>query len=214
MARNRLDFVRPGTVAGQVAEVWHVGGYDHGKIRDGRGANGQLEPITYTVPGVDMAITLSGHPFVYRVGAVAAPDGPQVVELHIGSPERDVPNTPDDLRRLARYLARLAYVATNPAEVIALLDSERFHEPERPLPKRPGRKGHPDTHYAEIATYAKQAHRDRDKTGVSVRAAIAARYSVTRDQANKWLRRARDLGYLEAGELGGQPKPRKRPSAN
>lgn len=131
-------------------------------------------------------------------------DGPRVVELHIDSPEHDVALTAADLRKLARYLDRLASAATgrDPAK-------PAFHKPEKPPPKRPGRRGHPDSFYAQIATVAKQAHRDRYWTGLSVRASIAAQRQVTPEVANKWLARARQLGYLQAGDLGGKPKRRK-----
>jgi hypothetical protein len=97
----------------------------------------------------------------------------------------------------------LAYAAVNG---LSKLSSAEFHKPEM---KRPGRRGHGDEFYAEIGDYAKQARRDRPQTGLSVRASIAKHYNVTRDTADQWLARARRAGHLEAGELGGQPKPRK-----
>lgn len=203
MARNNLDFVRPGTVAGQVAEVRCLAGNEHTHYQDGPTG----EPIVYTVPGVDTAVTLSGHPFIYRVRAITRQEGLQVVELHIDSPEHDVPITPADLRKLARYLDRLAYTATSG---LGLLDSPAFHEPEKPPRKRPGRRGHPDSFYADVAEFAKQVHRERDHdSGVSVRAAIEAHYGVTKNVADKWLARARKGGHLKAGDLGGKPKSRK-----
>jgi hypothetical protein len=205
MGRNRLDFVRPGTVAGQVAEVRFLAGNEHTHYRDGP----NCEPIAYTVPGVDTEVTLSGHPFIYRVRAITSQDGAQVAELHIDSPEHDVPLTAADLRKLARYLDRLAYVAANRNEMVALLDSARFHQPEKAPPKRPGRRGHPDSFYADVAEFAKQVHRERNGSGVSVRAAVAAHYGVTKNTADKWLARARKAGHLKAGDLGGQPKSRK-----
>jgi hypothetical protein len=67
-------------------------------------------PVSDTIPRIGTRITLSGHPFVYGVRA-SRTSGPQVVELHIDSLEHDVPLTPDALRKLARYLDRLAYAA-------------------------------------------------------------------------------------------------------
>jgi len=202
-------------VTGRVTLVGSLIGFDHSAVRDGWDANGEWKPEEYDVPGVDTEVHLSGHPFTYRVRAVPTPDGPRVVELHIDSAEHDVPITPADLRSLARYLGRLAYVAAaNADEALAMLDPKRFGEPEKPLPKRPGPKGNPDSHYAAIAAFAKQVHQCRDKTGVSARAAIADHYSVTTECADKWLAGARKRGYLKSGELGGKPKPRKQPSAN
>ena len=113
-------------------------------------------------------------------------DGPRVVELHIDSPEHDVALRPADLRKLARYLDRIASTAITSAAP----GKPAFHKPEKPQPKRPGRRGHPDSFYAEIAKVAKQAHRDRYWTGISVRASIAAQRKVTPEVANKWLARA------------------------
>ena len=62
------------------------------------------------------------------------------MELQIDSLEHDVPLTPNDVRKLARYLDRLAYAAA----------------------ETPGRRGHSDSVYADIAEFAKQAHRDRN----------------------------------------------------
>jgi hypothetical protein len=98
------------------------------------------------------------------------------VELHIDSLEHEVPLTPDDLRKLARYLDRLAYAAA----------------------ETPGRRGRSaDGFYADIAEFAKQAHRDRHRTGLSVRAAIAAKRNGTDEAANKWRARARKVVHLQ-----------------
>jgi hypothetical protein len=200
--RNRLDFVRPGTVAGQVAEVSGLAGNAHKHYRDGPHG----EPIEYTVPGVDTNVRLSGHPFDYRVRAIPTDDGPKVVELHIDSPEHDVPLTPDDLRKLAKYLDRLAYAANTPLNP----DTDAFHKPEKAPPKRPGARGHGQAFYAEVALFAKEAHQRRmSGSSSSVRDAIAKHWQVTNHTADKWLARARERDLLKAGELGGKPKPRK-----
>jgi len=85
-------------------------------------------------------------------------------------------STPDDLRKLARYLDRLASAAAE-------------------TPVRRGRSA--DGFYADIAQFAKQAHRDGHRTGLSVRAAIAAKRDVTPEVANKWRARARKAGHLQ-----------------
>ncbi len=62
--RNRLDFVRPGTVAGQIAIVSVVVGKTDTRIRDGPDGT----PVRETIPGIGRRITLSGHPFVSAYG--------------------------------------------------------------------------------------------------------------------------------------------------
>jgi methionine synthase II (cobalamin-independent) len=67
-----------------------------------------------------------------------------------------------------------------------------------PPPKSAGRHGRSaDGFYADIAQFAKQAHRDGHRTGLSVRAAIAAKRDVTPEVANKWRARARKAGHLQ-----------------
>ena len=75
-----------------------------------------------------------------------------------------------------------------------------------PPPKRLGRRGRSaDGFYADIAQFAKQAHRDGHRTGLSVRAAIAAKRDVTPEVANKWRARARKAGHLQAADSGASP---------
>jgi hypothetical protein len=50
----------------------------------------------------------------------------------------------------------------------------------------------------DMAEFAEQAHRDRHRTGLSVRAAIAAKRNVAPEVANKWRARARRAGRLQA----------------
>ncbi|MEN4449994.1 hypothetical protein [Mycobacterium sp. SM3041] len=194
--RNRLDFIQPGTVAGQITTVSRLVGNSHLRYRDGPDG----EPIAEEVPGVDTEITLSGHPFTYRVRAELTSDGPKVLELQVDSPDHDVPITPDDMRKIAKLLDRLAYAATNDVDV----STSSFHRPEQPPPKRPGRKGHGDEFYAEVAEIAKAAHRERHITGESVRQRIARHFTVSLHSADKYLARARQAGHLQAGDLGGK----------
>lgn len=194
--RNRLDFVPPGNVAGDIGEVSGLAGNSHIVLRDGPGG----VPIEHTVPGTDVRLRLWGHPFLYGVRAIKAAGGPQVVELHIDSPEHDVPLRPDDLRALAKLIDRIAYAATDFMDP----STPAFHAPEKPLPKRPGRRGYGQDHYAEVAKFAKWTHQRR-KSGRSVRKAIAERWSVSEHTADKWLARARKAGFLQAGDLGGKP---------
>lgn len=209
MGRNRLDFVGPGEIAGQIARVDLLASREHKGLRDGWDDEGNFAAVeyTYTLPGIEARISLRGHPFTYRVRAIVGEDGrPQLAELHIDQPagEPDVPITADDLRKLAKYLDRLAYAAVEGPRKLA--SATEFHQPEK---KRPGRRGHGEKFYAEIAEYAMQAHRNRHRTGESVRQAIATHYKVSLDTADKWLSRARKAGHLKPGDLGGQPKARK-----
>ena len=185
-------------VAGQIAEIRCLLGNVHTRYSDGPGG----VPIEESVPGIDTQVTLAGHPFTYGLRAVMCDEGPRVMELHIDSPDHDVPLTPDDLRKLARYLDRLAYAAAGPVDVT----TAAFHQPEKPPPKRPGAHGHGREFYAKVAETAKAFHRERHVTGLSVRQRIAKHYTVTEHTADKYLARARKMGFLKAGELGGKPR--------
>lgn len=196
--RNRLDFVPKGMVGGQITSAASLMGYDHTAYRDGPDGT----PIAESIPGVTVEVTLAGHPHVYRVAAVDTQDGPAVTELWIDSPEHDTPITADDLRRIARYLDRLAFAAVHPDRIHPGV-ARGFHEPERPPARRPGRRGHDPQHYADVAEFAKTAHRDRPRNGISVRQAVAARWQVSVHTADKWLAHARRDGLLDPGDLGG-----------
>ena len=78
-----------------------------------------------------------------------------------------------------------------------------------PPPKRLGRRGRSaDGFYADIAEFAKQAHRDRQRTGLSVRAAIAAKRDVTPEVANSGApAHVRPATFKP--ETRSKPKPRK-----
>jgi hypothetical protein len=59
------------------------------------------------------------------------------VELHIDSLEHDVPLTPDDLRKLARYLDRLAYAAAEKPGAAWALDGRLLCRHSRVSPSKP-----------------------------------------------------------------------------
>ena len=107
VARNRLDFVRPDNVAGQISAVSVVVGKMHTRLRDGPDGT----PVSETIPRIGTADHAVGPPVRLRRTGNQDRRWPQVVELHIDSLEHDVPLTPDALRKLARYLDRLAYAA-------------------------------------------------------------------------------------------------------
>ena len=72
VAGNRLDFVRPGTVAGQISLVSVVVGKVHTRLRDSPdGAR-----VRETIPRMHRRITLWEHPLVYDVRAIRTADGP------------------------------------------------------------------------------------------------------------------------------------------
>ena len=72
VARYRLDFVRPGTVAGQISVVSVVVGEVHTRLRD----NPDGTRVRETIPRIQRRITLWEHPLVYGVRAIRTADGP------------------------------------------------------------------------------------------------------------------------------------------
>ncbi|MGO9197453.1 MAG: hypothetical protein ACLQK4_10040 [Acidimicrobiales bacterium] len=66
-------------------------------------------------------------------------------------------------------------------------------------PRRPGRRGHPDSHYREVAA----RYVELRKAGVrNPTATIAAEKVVNRNTVAGWLRVARDRGYLPPARRG------------
>ncbi len=71
-------------------------------------------------------------------------------------------------------------------------------------PRRGGRKGHGDGHYADVAEVYATAWAD----GVHPTKAVAEHWSIAKTTAAKWVFRARELGFLEPttrGRPGGIP---------
>ena len=69
---NRLDFARPGTVAGQISLVSVVVGKVHTRLRDSLTAPGVRE----TIPRIHRRFTLWEHPLGYGLRAIRTADGP------------------------------------------------------------------------------------------------------------------------------------------
>ena len=106
---------------------------------------------------------------------------------------RVVSGTADDYREAADDLA--GRHTESEAEAIQQLASE---------PRRGGRKGHGDDHYAAVAEFYATAWTD----GVHPTEAVAEHWTVAKTTAAKWVSRARELGFLEPttkGRPGGIP---------
>ncbi len=106
---------------------------------------------------------------------------------------RVVSGTADDHREAADDLA--GRHTESEAEAIQQLASE---------PRRGGRKGHGDDHYAAVAEVYATAWTD----GVHPTEAVAEHWTVAKTTAAKWVSRARELGFLEPttkGRPGGIP---------
>lgn len=107
--------------------------------------------------------------------------------------QRLVSGTADDFRDAANELA--SRHTESEAEVIQQLASE---------PRRGGRKGYGDDHYATVAEVYATAWAD----GVHPTKAVAEHWLIAKTTAAKWVSRARDLGFLEPttrGRPGGVP---------
>jgi hypothetical protein len=72
VGQNRLDFVRPGTVAGQISLVGVMVGKVRTRLRDSPDGTRVRE----TIPGIHRRITRWEHPLVYGVRAIRTADGP------------------------------------------------------------------------------------------------------------------------------------------
>jgi len=72
VARYRLDFVRPGTVAGQISLVSVVVGKVYTRLRDSPDGTRVRE----TIPRIHRRITLWEHLLVYGVRAIRTADSP------------------------------------------------------------------------------------------------------------------------------------------
>ena len=87
-----------------------------------------------------------------------------------------------------RILAALEY-DTN---LERALDADRFRKPTL-NPRRPGRRGLPDTHYAGVA---KEYMALREQGSLSPTADLAKSRNVSRNTAAGWVRVARERGFL------------------
>lgn len=146
-------------------------------------------------------VFLAGHTCSYLVRAGRTLKGPILLALQL-EPLDGGNITAEDLRAIS--VKRLAAAAvpfvhpeddevprTDPGE----FDWSKFAKPEKPERKVAGRPPeYGEKHYAEVAEIARQARAD---TGGSARHAIAARWHIAPSTADKWMRKARELGHLE-----------------
>ncbi len=116
--------------------------------------------------------------------------------------------TPTELRRFPwdRWLDRADFAIRDPmmrprvftAGLEKDASSAKASKPE-PAPGRPGRRGHPDEHYREVAERYRQLHAE----GVTnPTATIAAERFANHNTVAGWLRGARERGYLPPGRRG------------
>lgn len=157
---------------------------------------GDVGPVRVGSGPRPVTVYLHGHPCAYEVRAARTPDGPVLLDLRVVPLEHGDPLPADLLRALP--VRRLAAAAVQfgtsdnwtPEPVpVEELDWSRFARPER----RIGRPAHGPDHYAEVAEAARAAR----AAGESARRAIAERWTVAEQTADKWMREARRLGLLE-----------------
>jgi hypothetical protein len=165
-------------------------------------------------------IALHGHPHRYVVGITTGKGGPRLVDLRIQS-SSDVAITPDVLRAIpSRRLAHAAakwvstvdglfgFLRLDPATREALYEIEDPKEFERaaveavaaskPRPEESTARGRlDDSHYREVAEMVRAAV----ASGYPIRKTVAAQYKTTIPTLDRWIRKAKDLGFLDEDEL-------------
>jgi hypothetical protein len=65
--------------------------------------------------------------------------------------------------------------------------------------KRPGRGGHPDSHYRQVAKRYQELH---GQGRLDPTASLAVEYDTSRNTVAGWVRKARDRGYLPPARKG------------
>jgi hypothetical protein len=118
--------------------------------------------------------------------------------------------TPTELRRFPwdRWLDMADFVIRDPEmhpRTFSLdpkenLSPAKASKPKpKPAPGRPGRRGHPDEHYQEVAERYRQL---RAQGVTNPTATIAAERFANHNTVAGWLRGARERGYLPPGRRG------------
>ncbi|MFW0791774.1 hypothetical protein [Gordonia sp. CPCC 205333] len=163
-----------------------------------------------------IAVRLVGHEHYYVVGITTGSKGPRLVDLQIRS-ETDAQITPQTLRgipsrRLAYAAARYALAAdgvfadpvlTRPGdedltddELSEAADARRAEASARPEAAT-ARRRYGDDHYREVAQRVRAAVR----TGHPIRKTVAAQMHCEVPTVDRWIRKAKDLGFLGEDEL-------------
>jgi hypothetical protein len=114
--------------------------------------------------------------------------------------------TPTELRRfpwdrwleLADWNVRLPNMRPSDPPLVPKNDASPA-EASKPAPGRPGRRGHPDEHYREVAERYRQL---RAEGVTNPTATIAAERFANHNTVAGWLRGARERGYLPPGRRG------------
>jgi hypothetical protein len=117
--------------------------------------------------------------------------------------------TPTELQRFAwsRWLTVADAIARDADAAPAKVTRAIYEEHGAPLPsgKRPGRKGRPPEFYEQIATRYKElrAAGERSPTKAIVEELRRSQNEwVSRNTVAGWIKRARELGYLQPGRRG------------
>ncbi|WP_341257065.1 hypothetical protein [Gordonia malaquae] len=165
-------------------------------------------------------VTLHGHAHQYVVAVALGKGGPRLVDLRVSS-ESGVSIKQDTLRavptrRLAVAAAQYARthdgklgtpaldVATQTAlahmddQDEAAVEYRRLASAAKRRPEERTARGQwPESHYHAVAEAVRAAVRD----GVPVRRTVAAKFGVTPQAVDKWIRRCKDDGLLDADEM-------------
>lgn len=148
-----------------------------------------------------MRVFLAGHTCSYLVRAGRTLKGPVLLALQL-EPLDGGQITAEDLRAISvKRLAAAAVPFVHPEDDQVPradpgeFDWSKFAKPEKPERKAAGRPPeYGPEHYKEVGEVARQARAD---TGGSARHAIAERWRIAPSTADKWMRKARELGELE-----------------
>ncbi len=156
-------------------------------------------------------VVLHGHAHRYVVRVVTGKGGPRLVDLQIRS-DSDAAITPEVLRAIPSR--RLAHAA---AQFATMMDGKMAtpsmaRDPE--ANSRPGdrtaRGKLTDAHYEEVAERVRAAVLG----GFPVRQTVAAQMHTSIQTLDRWIRKSKDLGFLEEDELPRRKNPEPSPSAD
>ncbi|MCZ4536348.1 hypothetical protein O4159_12895 [Gordonia terrae] len=149
-------------------------------------------------------VVLYGHAHQYVVQVVTGKGGPRLVNLQIRS-DTDAAITPEVLRaipsrRLAHAAAQFATMMDNQMATPSMArDPETYSRPG----ERTARGKLTDAHYEEVAERVRAAVLG----GFPVRQTVAAEMNTSIQTLDRWIRRAKDLGYLDEDELPRRKNP-------
>lgn len=163
-----------------------------GDVTDVRRVDGGLGDL------FGILVVLAGHAHSYVVRVVTGKGGPRLVDLQIRS-DTDAAITPETLRaipsrRLAHAAAQFAATADGQMATPAMV---RDPESQTRPGERTARGKLSDAHYEEVAERVRAAVLG----GFPVRKTVSADMGTSIQTLDRWIRRAKDLGYLDEDEL-------------